>query len=183
MGNRVNVRNAAYALVTQNDSTGYTIGALKPLPGLMSMDITTQISTGTLYGDGVIKSNKAKLTGATATFAINKIAIEDRAAMSGATINADGIMEVATSDIQPQIAFYAETEADDGTKEQIWLLVGTVQPIGLNGSQAEANINYSTDTMTINFIERDLDHKVFKLADTANATFTKTTEFAANPDA
>ncbi len=181
MGNRINVQNAKVALVMTNTKTDYALDTAMDLPGLMSIDLALTLATGTLYGDGVKKSDQSKVTGATLKVGLNKIPIQVRAKMTGAKIT-NGILDVTTDDQAPKIAFYAETEADDGTKEQLWLLCGEAQPIGLAGKQTENNINFSTDELTINFTQREKDKKVLRLADTANEDFTKSEEFANDPD-
>lgn len=182
---RINVRNAKYALITENTTDAYTLGEkMYPLPGLRDIDIAVQLATGTLYGDGVIEENSSKITGAIVKIGINKIAIEDRARMSGAKIT-NGIMDVTTDDVAPYIALYLETESSKaGGREQMWLLCGQAQPIGLTGQQSEANVNYSTDTMTIQCVSRKKDNKVLRLADTESVLFSdKMSEgFAKNPD-
>lgn len=181
MGNRINVRNAKVAIVTTNTKEEYLLDSAMELPGLMNIDLAITMATGTLYGDGVKKSDQSKVTGATLKIGVNKIPIEVRARITGASFT-NGILDVSTDDQAPKIAFYGETEEDDGEKEQLWLLCGEAQPIGLAGKQAEGNINFSTDELTINFTPREKDKKVLRLADTANESFTKSQEFAANPD-
>ena len=182
---RINVRNAKYALVKENTTESYTLeSATHPLPGLRDIDLAIQLATGTLYGDGVIEENSSKITGATLKIGINKIAIEDRARMTGAKIT-NGIMDVTTDDVAPYIALYLETESSKaGGKEQMWLLCGQAQPIGIAGQQSETNVNYSTDTMTIQCVSRKKDNKVLRLGDTENTAFTEamSKDFAQNPD-
>lgn len=182
---RINVRNAKYALVKENTIESYTLESeMHLLPGLRDIDLAIQLATGTLYGDGVIEENSSKVTGATLKIGINKIAIEDRARMTGAQIT-NGIMDVTTDDVAPYIALYLETESSKaGGKEQMWLLCGQAQPIGIAGQQSETNVNYSTDTMTIQCVCRKKDNKVLRLGDTENAAFTEemSTDFASNPD-
>lgn len=182
---RINVRNAKYALVKENTIESYTLESeMHLLPGLRDIDLAIQLATGTLYGDGVIEENSSKVTGATLKLGINKIAIEDRARMTGAKIT-NGIMDVTTDDVAPYIALYLETESSKaGGKEQMWLLCGQAQPIGIAGQQSETNVNYSTDTMTIQCVCRKKDNKVLRLGDTENAAFTEemSTDFASNPD-
>lgn len=181
---RINVRNAKYALLKENTVENYTLDDIHPLPGLRDIDLAVQLATGTLYGDGVIEENSSKITGATVKIGINKLAIEDRARMTGAKIE-NGIMDVTTDDVAPYIALYLETESSKaGGKEQMWLLCGQAQPIGLAGQQSEANVNYSTDTMTIQCVQRKKDKKVLRLGDTENASFTETMSvaFEENPD-
>ena len=180
---RINVRNAKYALLKENTVDGYVLDDMHPLPGLRTIDLALQMASGTLYGDGVIDENVDKITGAQFKFDINKIPIEDRARMSGA--HYDGIMDVTTDDKAPEMAFYCETESPiAGGKEQLWLLCGQAQPIGLNASQTEQNVNFSTDTMTIKCTQRKKDKKALRLGDTENTKFTETDskEFESNPD-
>lgn len=181
---RINVRNAKYALLKENTVESYTLDTVHKLPGLRDIDLAVQLATGTLYGDGVIEENSSKITGATVKIGINKIAIEDRARMTGATIT-NGIMDVTTDDVAPYIALYLETESSKaGGKEQMWLLCGQAQPIGLAGQQSETNVNYSTDTMTIQCVQRKKDKKVLRLGDTESTLFTEamSAAFAENPD-
>lgn len=179
---RINVENAAYALLTANTKTAYTAATKKPLPGSMSVDLTLQLATGKTYGDGVIKSNIARATGATLKYGINKVAIEDRAEILGQTY-ANGVLSCKAGDSAPYIAFYFEVPSDNGTMEQIWLFVGKAQPFGLTAKQIEDNITFSTDEVTIEFKPRLFDKKIFDWADTANADFTEelSTAFKASP--
>lgn len=181
MGYRINVKNFKIAPVSVDNSTTYTIGTIVPVPGLMTVDLTMLSSSGELYGDGALVSKIAKLTGATLKIGHDKLPIDVRATLLGATVT-NGILDLKTSDTPAKIAVYFETEQDDGTKEQMWLLSGKAEPIGISAKQAEGNINYSTDEITINFIRRELDNKVLRMADTANATFTASAAFAADPD-
>lgn len=184
MGNRINVKNAKLLEVTENTTGNYAISGEIKLPGLMNIDISLLMATGQLYGDGELRSNISKITGATLKIGVNKVPIEGRQLLGGHSLSTDGVLEVKTTDQPKTVAFYAETEADDGTKEQMWLLCGKAQPFGISGKQTESNINFSTDEITIDFVRREKDKMVFKLADTANKTFTseKSTKFASHPD-
>lgn len=181
---RINVRNAKYKLLQENTTSAYTLGEdTYPLPGLRSIDLAILMASGTLYGDGVIDENVDKITGAQVKLDINKIPIEDRARMNGAKYN--GIMDLTTDDKAPEIALYLETESSKtGGKEQMWLLCGKVQPIGMAVQQTEGNVNFSTDTMTVACTQRKKDNKVLRLGDTENTKFTEkdSKEFEKNPD-
>lgn len=183
MGTRINVRNAAYALVSKNTKTEYAIGSKVLLPELRSIELSASLSTGSLYGDGSKVEDTAKLTGVTCNIAINKLSIEARAALQGSEI-VGGVMTVKDTDVAPEVALYFETEETDGNKEQIWLLVGKAQPISLNGTQKEDNITYSTDSLVIGCVPRKKDGVFFKMGDTELDTFSSTisTAFAADPD-
>lgn len=181
---RINVENAAYALVTSNSETEFLLNTIVPLPGLRTVDLTLQLASGKLYGDGVVARNIAQATGATLQMGINKIKIEDRAKILGHSYT-NGIIDVKAGDIAPDIAIYFEVTSDKNTKEQFWLLCGTAQPFGISGQQREDNITFSTDTVSVEFKPRKKDKKVFRMADTSNADFTEalSKKFVTDPDA
>lgn len=64
-------------------------------------------------------------------------------------------------------------EQTNGKEELIWLLKGRAQPINSNVQQSTENLNFSTDSITINFIPRDSDKELRFFADSANADLTK----------
>lgn len=185
MGYRINVKNCKYAKVNTDTASAYAIGDVVDLPALRSIDMTLLSASGELYGDGALVSKMSKLTGATVKIGIDKLPQAARADMLGSTISANGILDTAVTDQPGKIALYCETELDDGGKEAIWLLVGKADPISLSAQQSEANINYSTDEITINFVRREKDKLLFRFGDTDNALFTSAvaTSFATNPDA
>lgn len=182
-GYRINVSNAKVAKVTENTDASYTISDVTKLPGLRSIDFTPLLATGQLYGDGVLVEDAAMITGGTVKIDNNKIAIATRAMITGSEYK-DGVLDVKTTDVAPEIALYVETEASNGTKEQMWFLCCKAQPFGVNGTQRENNINYSTDSLTLSCFPRAKDKKVFRMADTEDETFTSemSTKFAEHPD-
>lgn len=179
---RINCENAGYALVSANTSAAYTVSTKKPVAGLMTADIAFSLASGTLYGDGTIKENIGQITGATLTVELNKLDIDARAELMGHSYS-NGILDVKAGDTPPEIAFYFEMPSSKGTKEQIWLLVGKAQPSNIAGNQRTENINFTTDSMTINFVANEKDKIVMRLADTADSAFTtaSSTSFATAP--
>ena len=184
MGYRINVKNAAIAEVTEDTNEGYELGEVIQLPGLMHIDLSLLMANGELYGDGALSSKISKITGAVIKFGINKVPLEGRVLLNGSTLTEDGILDISTEDQPKKVAFYAETEGDDGNKEQLWALAGKAQPFGVSAKQSEGNITYSTDEVTIDFTRRKLDKKVVRLGDTEYKKFTeeKSKAFALHPD-
>ena len=182
-GYRINVANAKVAKVTANTDESYTISDVTKLPGLRSIDFTPLLATGQLYGDGVLVEDAAMVTGGTVKIDANKVAIAARAMITGSEYK-DGVLDIKTTDVPPEIALYVETEASNGTKEQMWFLCCKAQPFGVSGTQRENNINYSTDSLTLSCFPRAKDKKVFRMADTEDETFTSemSTKFAEHPD-
>lgn len=184
MGYVINVKNAKYAPVTTDTEFEYALGDVVNLPGLQQLDITLTTAVGELYGEGALVSKVSKITGAQVKISLAKLSTAARAAITGASISADGVLSVKTSDTVPKIALYAETEEDDGKKEQMWFLVGKAEPAGKSATQSTGNITYSVDELTINFVRRETDKTVYQLIDTSDAAVTdsKSTAFAVKPD-
>lgn len=183
-GYRINVRNCKRATVTSDTNAAYTIGTPVAMPTLRDVEIAFTTSSGTLYGDGEKVSEVSLITGATLKFGIDKLTQADKVALLGVTKDSNGIISYKTTDKPPKVAIYFEVEHDDGGFEATWLLVGKAQPIGLTAQQKEDSITYSTETVNIDFVRRELDKTVIKMADTDDADFTtvKQTAFAASPD-
>lgn len=179
---RVNVENAKYALVSTNTASTYTIGTTKNLKGLMEADISFSLASGVLYGDGAIAENISQITGAAVTINLNKLDIDARAEIMGHAYT-NGILEVSAGDTPPDIALYFEMPSSSGTKEQIWLLLGKAAPSNIAGTQRTENINFSTDSATINFraIEKPNasgKKPVMRMMDTASSTVTTSSSAA-----
>ena len=184
MGYRINVRNCKRAVVSADTSSAYTLGTITPMPTLRSVDITFKSATGELYGDGELVSNRTKMTGATLQIGIDKLTLADKVALLGSTETAKGTLPIKTTDTPPKVAIYFEIEHDDGGYEAVWLLVGTAQPLPIAAQQTESNINYSTETLNIDFVRRNKDKTVLVIADTDDVLFTvaNQTAFLAGPD-
>lgn len=183
-GYKYNVKNCQYAPVSTDTTSAYTLGTIVPLPDLRTLDITFLTATGELYGDGKLVAKDSKLTGAQAKIGIDKVPQAARAALLGHTVSAKGVMAVKTGETPLQIALYAEIELNNGGYEAVWLLSGKCEPINITGNQAEGNINYTPDELTIDFIARKKDNAVCMYADTDNADFNTAaqTAFKSAPD-
>lgn len=168
--NRINVKNLVYCVLTSDDASGVSYDAVKPLAKAMTVEVTPTQATGVLYGDGAQQENMAKITGLAASLEVNKVAIEDKAIISGHTYQ-DGVMVIAAADQAPYVAVGFEVEGTNGYTEYIWLLKGRVQEGNQSASQATDKINFTTDKMTINFIPRDHDGFMEFTGDSSNADF------------
>lgn len=184
MGYRINVKNCQRANVTADTSSSYTIGTPVAMPAIRQVDISFKSASGELYGDGEIVSNKTKITGATLKLDIDKLTLDDKAAFMGSTKTSKGTLPIKVTDTSPKVAIYFEMEHDDGGYEAVWLLVGNAEPINISGQQQEGQINYSTESVNINFIRREKDKELLVIGDTDDNGFTAAnqTAFKSSPD-
>ena len=112
------------------------------------------------------------MTGLAVALDVNKVPIEDRAEILGNKYE-NGVLVETSGDEAPYIALGYEVPETNGCKELIWLLKGRAQPYNSNVQQSTDNINFSTDSITINFIPRTSDGMLRFCGDTANADLTE----------
>lgn len=166
--NRINVKNLVFCLLKSDNSAGVTYEDVQSLAKAMTIEVTPTQATGVLYGDGVQQENIGKLTGLSVALEVNKVSIENRAVIQGHKFE-DGVMIHAVEDRAPYIAMGYEIEGTNGYSEYVWLLKGRAQEMNQRASQANENINFTTDNITINFIARDYDGFFEFTGDTANS--------------
>jgi len=181
--NRINVTNPVFCLMLTDAAEGTTYGTVESLGKAMQIQLTPQIATGEQYGNGAKEEDIGILKGVSAVFDLNKLFIEKRAKIMGNTY-VDGVLIEKDGDQPPYIAVGYEIEQTGGTKEQIWLLKGRARPANQTVQQSTNNINFSNDSITINFIPRESDKQIRFFGDTANADYTSaqaTAFFATGP--
>ncbi|RFZ78791.1 phage tail protein [Lacrimispora amygdalina] len=181
--NRINVTNPVYCLLLTDTSAGTTYDAVETLGKAMQIQITPQIAAGEQYGNGAKEEDIALLKGLAVVIDLNKLFIETRAKIMGNTY-VDGVLIEKDGDQPPYIAIGYEVEQTGGTKEQIWLLKGRARPANQTVQQSAGNINFSNDSITVNFIPRESDKQIRFFGDTANSTYTAaqaTAFFATGP--
>ena len=168
----INIKYPVYAVFTLDASDAVTYDAVNKLGEAMQVQITPSVASGTLHGNGVPVEDISKLKGIAMAFDATKIPIEDRAIIQGHEFK-DGVMVEKAGDEAPYIAFGYMVEGSNKKNEYIWLLKGRCAPMNETHKQSEDNINFSTDTLNVNFIPREKDGEIRYYADSANSTFTE----------
>jgi phi13 family phage major tail protein len=167
---RFNIKNLHYALLTKDDATGVTYGAIKAIPGMMSIKMVPKSIDGKVYGDGSVKDQQSMIESIDVDLEMNKIPLENRAEMQGNTYSA-GVSDEKDTDKAPDLALGFEIEHTDGKSEYVWLHKGKLAPIGDEVKQREGKIEYGTQKSKFTFIPRDNDHGLRKIADSGAADF------------
>lgn len=168
---KINIKNPVYCIVLTDESTGTTYGEVKSLGEAQQAQVTASSATGSLFGDGKKVDSSAKLTGLTLALDSTKVPVEAKAEIFDYTVT-NGVVQVKAGAQPKYIAVGYEVEQTSGKSEYVWLLKGRPQPMNANVQQSETNINYSTDQMTVEFVERVSDGMLEYFADAANEDFT-----------
>lgn len=169
---RINVKNPVYCLLLSDTKEGVEYGEVKSLGAAMQVQITPALSSGSLYGNGVQTENISKLTGVALAVDVNKINIETKAEVLGHEYT-EGVLIEKEGDEPPYIAAGYVVDGTSRTKEYVWLLKGRAAPVNESIQQQTSSINFSTDSVTINFIPREYDREIRFYGDTANESFTQ----------
>ena len=170
--NRINIKDLVYCKLLTDEAENTTYSEVKPLSPAMQIQVTASLASGVLYGDGAQEENIAKITGLAVALDVNKVPIEDRAEILGNKFE-NGVLIEKAGDEAPYIALGYKVPETNGCEELIWLLKGRAQPYNSNVQQSTDNINFSTDSITINFIPRTSDGMLRFFGDTANADLTE----------
>ena len=168
---KINVKNPVYCKLTSDSLSGVSYGSVVSLGEAMQMQVTAVSSSGQLYGNGSIVDSSSKIVGLTVVFDATKLPIEVVADIYNQTYT-NGVLQEKAGEQANYIALGYEVEQTTGDSEYVWLLKGRPQPLNENTQQSEANITYSTDQMTIDFVRRIYDDMLRYKADAANADFT-----------
>lgn len=169
---RINIKNPVYAEVTSDTEEGTTYGGVKSLGEAQQAQITAAVASGQLHGNGAIVDSSAILTGMSLVLSTTKIPIEAQADIYNYDVN-DGVVQVKAGVEPKYIAVGYEVEQTNGKRELVWLLKGRPQPLNSDVKQSEGNINYSTDSLTVDFVRRKSDNMLKFFADESNPELTK----------
>lgn len=165
---RINVENLVYAIVESDTAQETVYGKPKKLSEAMQIQLTPTVASASLYGDGVKQSVISKLTGLTAVIDATKIHIEDRALILGQTYE-NGKLWESGKDVPKYCAIgYKVPHDEEGVAEYIWLLKGKAQPYASTVTQATDSINFSTDSITVDFVARESDSMLKVSMDSAS---------------
>lgn len=169
---RINIKEPVYAEVLSDENEGTTYGEVKSLGEAQQAQVTASVASGQLYGNGAIVDSSAMLTGLSMVLSTTKIPIEAQVDIYNYEVK-DGVVQVKAGTKPKYIAVGYEVEQTNGSRELVWLLKGRPQPLNSDVKQSEGNINYSTDSITIDFVRRKSDGMLKFFADEANPELTK----------
>ncbi|WP_143318925.1 major tail protein [Clostridium sp. HBUAS56010] len=169
---RINVNNPVYCKMLTDDSAGVTYEPeIKSLGEAMQVQVTSQTASGEIFGNGIKVNKEDRLVGMTLAMDITKIPPASAAEILGHEVK-DGVVIDNADDDAPYIAIGYQVDGTGKNKECVWLLKGKAQPINDSVQQRTTTINYSTQTLNVNFINRKFDENLRFYADSTHEDFT-----------
>lgn len=181
MWNRYNIKNFYYGTITISESGQITRNTPKHIPGMEKVAVNYKLATGQLYGDGVLREDKSKLTGAEIALDMNKLPTEHEIIIFGKTKDVNGIVHDNESDEPIGIYIGWEVELTGKASEFIWFTNCKAKPNNKEYNQSTDNINFSKDTLLVTAMP-DENGDVRLFGETIDKTFKcKTTWFNSCP--
>ncbi|MCM1467499.1 MAG: hypothetical protein NC086_05075 [Alistipes sp.] len=169
---RINIKNPVYCEVISDTEEGTTYGPVISLGQAQEIQITSSMASGMLHGNGALVDSTSLMTGLAVSMKVTKLNVEVVADIYGYEVT-DGVVQIPAGTVPKEIALGYEVEQTDGKSEYIWLLKGKPKPTNSTVQQSETSINYSTDTIEIDFVKRISDNMLKYYADASNPEFSK----------
>lgn len=169
---RINIKNPVYCEVISDTEEKTTYGPVASLGEAQEIQVTSSMASGTLHGNGAVVDSTSLMTGLAVSMKLTKLNVEVVADIYRYEVT-DGVVQVKAGTVPKEIALGYEVQQTDGKSEYVWLLKGKPKPTNSTVQQSETNINYSTDTIEIDFVKRISDDMLRYYADASNPEFTK----------
>lgn len=169
---RINITNPVYCEVVSDTKEKTTYGTVKSMGEAQEIQVTSSVASGKLFGNGALVDAISLLTGFTVSMNLTKLKVEVVADIYNNTVT-DGVVQVKAGTTPKQIAMGYEVPQTNGKSEYVWLLKGSPRPRNFTVKQSEDNINYSTDTIEIDFVKRNSDDMFKYFADESYPDFTE----------
>lgn len=169
---RINIKNPVYCEVISDTKEGTTYGKVKSMGESQEIQLTPSVASGQLFGNGALVDATSMMTGISASMKVTKLKVEVVSDIYNYDVT-DGVVQVKAGTVPKQIAMGYEVPQNNGKSEYVWLLKGSPKPINSTVQQSENNINYSTDTIEVDFVKRASDDMLKYYADASNPEFTE----------
>lgn len=169
---RFNVKKPVCCILLTDTASEVTYDTeIMTLGEAMQIQTTVQIANGELFGDGIKTISESMIVGMTTALDITKIPSCVAARIQGHEV-VEGVVIDNANDEAPYIAVGYMLDSTGGEAEYVWLLKGKAKPINDSVQQRTTTLNYSTQTLNVDFIPRIFDNRLRFYADTTHEDFT-----------
>ena len=162
-----------YAICTDTNNTE-TYGTPKPAPGAISLSITPNTNSATLYADDGAYEEAAALGSIDVELGLADMDFAMQAEVLGHTLD-KGVLTRASSDVQPYIALGGRSLKSNGKYRYFWLVKGKLSVPEQSRQTKGENVEYNTPTFSGKFLKRNLDNAWIIEADEDAANIEPTT--------
>ena len=153
MATRIGCDNLVYAIMTTEDTveTPPVYAEVKKAPGVMSLNISPNSSTETLFADDGPMETASTLGNIEVEIQKNQLNTQERADLLGHVIDSNGALVYGANDIPPWTAVGFRTLKSNGKYRYVWLYKGKFsEPDDTNETKGDS-INFQADTIKGSF--------------------------------
>ncbi|MCM3589627.1 phage tail protein [Brevibacillus borstelensis] len=146
-----------YAIMT--DETTETYATPKPIPGAITGTVSPTTNTETLYADDQAWETASALGEIELELNVADLPQDVLKDLLGATVDANGVLVQASSDVAPYVALGFRSQKSNGKYRYYWFYKGKFQPNEEEFQTKEDSPSFQTPTITGTFISRQTDKK------------------------
>ena len=111
-----------YATITENPTTGEeTYASPKPLAKAISAELSVEVAEAILYADDGPSEIVKEFKSGTLTLGVDDLGAEAAAALTGATLDANGVLISSSADGGTPVAIGVRAARSNGTFQYFWL--------------------------------------------------------------
>lgn len=154
MATKIGCDNLCYAQMTTEDTVDAApaYGTVKKAPGVMSLNITPNSSTETLFADDGPMETASTLGKIEVEIQKNQLNTTERADLLGHIIDSNGAIVYGAGDVPPWTAIGFRTLKSNGKYRYVWLYKGKfAEPEDTNETKGDS-INFQADTIKGSFV-------------------------------
>ena len=152
---RIGCDHLVYAIMTAEDtpSSAPTYGAVKPAPGVMSININPNSSLATAFFDDGPGDTAATLGNIEVEIQKNLLTAENKSDLLGHVIDTNKGVVYADEDTPPWVAIGFRTLKSNGKYRYVWLYKGRFADPEDNNETKGDNINFQAETIRGQFVK------------------------------
>lgn len=155
MAMRIGCDNLVYAKMTTEDTATAApeYGTITPAPGVMHVNINPNGSLATAFFDDGPGDSASTLGNIEVEIQKNALTSQNKADLLGHTIDGNGGVVYADSDVPPYVAVGFRTLKSNGKYRYVWLYKGRFAEPEDNSETKADTINFQADTITGQFVK------------------------------
>lgn len=154
---RVGLKNIYVAKILTESATATTYEAPRKISKAMTVNITPNVNSATLYGDDQAQETIEELADITVEMGINDLTMEDYAFLLGKTVDANGGVTDSINDEAPYVALGYEVPLSKpkGAKRMTWLYKGKFGIPTEENQTKQGSPSFQTPTISSTFLPRE----------------------------
>lgn len=154
---KIGISKFHYAVQTAEDSAtaDATYGTTKAVPGLVSIEVTTEAQSNTLYADNGPYETASAMGAVNVSIDLADLPLDVQADLLGHTYTStpDKTLVKKASDNAPYVAIMFEFLMGSGVKQCVKLYKGKFSEPAQNGQTKGENVEFGTNSITAQFVQ------------------------------